>query len=108
MIPSVVKQLSRTRSRVFKPVVDYNDKDCWLKAQKFQDHIYETGTDFYVFVNYQYFTQAVERITKVNIERHINAFKSKSYSEFVKRRMFYMFDYKDLTCECRLLGLFLL
>jgi len=102
MILSVVKELSRLRSRVFNPTPEYKDKVIWSKAQKLQEHIYSAGKNIYVFVNRHYFEEVNGKITKPLIEKHLKSFiNSKSFSEFIKRRIFYIYDEEAKACECK-------
>lgn len=101
MIPSVVTELSRQRSRKFHPVLDLVTKDIWVKGQKLQEHIHVAGKGIYVFSNYVFVKEKHKSITKSLIEKHIKAStNSKSLPEYLKKRIFYVFDEENRECEC--------
>jgi len=101
MIPSVVTELSRQRSRKFHPTLGSISQDVWVKGQKLQEHIHIAGEKIYVFSNYVFVKEKHKAITKSLIEKHINAsINSKSVSEYSKKRVFYIFNDENQECEC--------
>jgi len=102
LIPKVVNQLSLNRSRVFTDVPLFNNDDSWIKAQDLQKHITRCGrSSKFVFTNYRFFEQKLETINKDLIKSHAEAFKSKTFQEYLKKRVLYIYDESIEKCECR-------
>src|SRR5688572_24507611 len=101
MIPSVVKDLSRTRSKEkFSRVPTYNDSIIWSKAQKIQEHIFESKKNFF-YPNFRFFTEGNEKIKDKHIKAHCNSFtSSKAFQSFKKSNLLYIYSQEHEECKC--------
>ena len=89
MLPSVVKDLSRNRSRAeFHKVPSYKSRLIWKKAQTLQQHLYRCE-EIFVFTNFRFLEEGHKEITNMKIHNHCDAYKnSKTFSDFKKERFF--------------------
>jgi len=101
MFPSVVRELSKTRSKnIFIKIPRYDDKVIWEKAQKLQKHI-SYSSDVFIFGNYRFIEKKYKEVSKKLLDEHCDAFKtSKSYLQFTKRVLLYLYDHQSKQCEC--------
>ena len=102
MLPSVVKDLSGNRSRAeFHKVPSYKSRLIWKKAQTLQQHLYRCE-EIFVFTNFRFLEEGHKEITNMKIHNHCDAYKnSKTFSDFKKRTLFYIYDSKFKECECK-------
>ena len=80
---------------------DFIEEQVWIDAQKLQQHIYTCGDSAYVFPNHKFFDKKLKVITKELIKKHINAFESKIFSNFDEKRIFWIYDHNNRTCQCK-------
>jgi len=102
LLPSVVKELSRSRSKdSFNSVPKYDNKEVWQKAQKLQDHIHVSYEDHFVFTNKRFFSLKYKTILQNQIEDYYKAYESsKTYHQLKNRCIFYIFDSALNSCDC--------
>lgn len=101
MIPSVIREFSRTRSRdSFSSVPKYNHAKSWEKAQKLQNHIYMFD-DLFIFSKSNFWRQGHEEITEELIIKQDNVYHdSENWKTLKECFVFSFFDGVLLECDC--------
>ena len=101
MLPSVVRELSRTRTKEkFSKSPLYTSKVFWEKAQQLQKHICYSN-QVYFFANFRFIKNGNKEITPKIIGEYEKSFKdSKTFKQFMKRNVLYIYDHDDKVCDC--------
>ena len=76
------------KKEYFTQMEDFIEEQVWIDAQKLQQHIYTCGDSAYVLPNHKLFDKKLKVITKELIKKHIDAFESKTFSNFDKKESF--------------------
>jgi len=101
MLPSVIKNLSKTRTRnAFPEIPIYNDKQIWEKAQKLVSYIYK-DEDLFIFTSQKFVDLQLKAITPRLISKYCDAYrKSKTWREFQNSKIFYIYSQESNMCDC--------
>lgn len=101
-LPAIVTHLFKLRGKgVSDFLMDYTHEPTWKKAQELEPHVEECGENLFVFTNYRFEESKVKKVTKKVIQEHVNAYSTKSFQEFKKKRILYLYDHEIQICECR-------
>ena len=61
----------------------------WVEAQRVQQYIENCGINTFAF---RYSEKDYKNVTETLLENHINAFSPKSFSEFLDKRLFWIYN----------------
>jgi len=101
MLPSVIKSLSKTRSRTsFPKTPAFDDKYQWEKAQKLVKYIKE-DEEIHIFTTKQFLDLGLKTITNRLITKYLEAWeKSKTWKEFKSSKIFHIYNKDTHHCDC--------
>jgi len=106
MLPGVIRTLSKgyvQDKEEFCQLSKFLKRKIWEKAQMLQQHAFSSGPgkESIIFPNRRYFEGYHKDITEDLTKAHQKAFSSKSFSEFLDKRLFWIYMRVPELCQCK-------